>query len=172
MVCPKFHWLIFHAEDHAEASIPGYHLRVGFWRVFERNRLDYGGDTAQGTEAKRCITGCRITSESACQLAVPKDKVHARHLNRLRSEADNEVAIAAAAYALIGIIIWETGKSSHRSFVLEYSNRYVRPDAAQRVLGWLQTAYFCSFGIQREYPTRILPVSCRLALRRRKAPTF
>jgi hypothetical protein len=36
-------------------------------------------------------------------------------------------------------LFWETAKSSHLSFVLEFSNRYVRPDAAQRGLGWLLT---------------------------------
>ena len=37
-------------------------------------------------------------------------------------------------------LFWETAKSSQLSFVREFSNRYVRPDAAQKALGWLLSA--------------------------------
>ena len=36
-------------------------------------------------------------------------------------------------------LFWGTAKSSHLSLMLEFSNRYVRPDAAERALGWLVT---------------------------------
>jgi hypothetical protein len=52
---------------------------------------------------------------------------------------EGRIAMSPSGESLLSLF-WETAKSSHLSLVLEFSNRYVRPDAAQRAFTWLLAA--------------------------------
>src|SRR5215472_3933093 len=75
-------------EHYAKARLPRHHLRVGSRRLIQRDGLDHRRHATERTETKRCLTGCRVSRERACDLALSEYKVRASDLDRFRSDAD------------------------------------------------------------------------------------
>src|SRR5215475_1706940 len=79
---------VFCDQHYPETCLPSHHLRVGSGCLIEWDGLDHSGYTAQRTESERCITSRRISRQRACYLALSEYQIHARNLDRLRSDAE------------------------------------------------------------------------------------
>src|SRR6516164_4390358 len=56
----------------------------------ERDRLNHGGHATQRTETKRCVACRRVPCQSTFELAAPEYEIHARDLDRLRPDAEDD----------------------------------------------------------------------------------
>src|SRR5262249_14999590 len=79
-----------HSQNHAKARLPGHHLRVGGCRLLQWGRLDHGGHAAQRTETERCVTGRGVTSQGTFELAALEYEIHARGLDQLRTDSEDD----------------------------------------------------------------------------------
>src|SRR5262245_30847507 len=79
---------VFCDQHYPKTRLPSHHLRVRRRCLFEWDGLDHGGHAAQGTESERGITGRRVPRQRACYLALSEYEIHARDLDRLRSDAE------------------------------------------------------------------------------------
>src|SRR5215469_5644773 len=75
-------------QHYPETRLPSHHLRVRSGCLIEWDGLDHRRNTAQRTETKSCVTGCRVSRQRATNLALSEYEIDARELDRLRSDAD------------------------------------------------------------------------------------
>src|SRR5215475_4677322 len=94
---------VFCDQHYPETCLPSHHLRIGSGCLIEWDGLDHRGYTAQRTEPERCITSRRISCQRARYLAFSEYQVHARYLDRLRSNAEvNRNSAGTKAFERLG----------------------------------------------------------------------
>src|SRR5262245_59536633 len=71
-----------------KARLTSHHLRVRGGCLIEWDGLDHRRHPTQGTETKRCVSSGGVSRQRACYLAVSEYEIHARDLDRLRSDAE------------------------------------------------------------------------------------
>src|SRR5215831_15458543 len=79
---------VFCDQHYPKTRLPSHHLRIRSRSFLEWDGLDHCSHPAQRTESERCITSCRISRQRSCYLAFSEYEVHARDLDRLRSDAE------------------------------------------------------------------------------------
>src|SRR6516162_10702143 len=79
-----------HGQNYAKARLPSHHLRIGIRRLIERDRLNHGGHAAQRTEAERFVAGRGVPRQGTFELAAPEYEIHARDLDRLWPDAEDD----------------------------------------------------------------------------------
>src|SRR6516162_10661046 len=82
--------LSVHGQNYAKARLPSHHLRVGIRRLVEWDALDHGGHAAQRTETERSVSGRRVPRQRTFEFAAPEYEIHARGLDRLRPNAEDD----------------------------------------------------------------------------------
>src|SRR5215467_1084029 len=79
---------VFCDQHYPKTRLPSHHLRVGSGCLIEWDGLDHCRHPTQGTEAKRCVSSGGVSRQRACYLALSEYEIHARDLDRLRSDAE------------------------------------------------------------------------------------
>src|SRR5215472_4960045 len=89
--CPCFRSArLVHGQNHTKTRLASHHLRVSIRRSLERDCLDHGGHATQRTEAERFVTGRGVSCQSTFELAAPEYEIHARDLDRLWPDAEDD----------------------------------------------------------------------------------
>src|SRR6516165_8397157 len=88
-LCCADGWSV-HSQNNAKARLASHHLRVSIRRSLERDRLNHGGHASQHTETERCVACRGVSCQSAFELAAPEYEIHARDLDRLRPDAEDD----------------------------------------------------------------------------------
>src|ERR1700757_5036401 len=79
---------VFRDQHYPKTRLPSHHLRVGSGCLIEWDGLDHRRHPTQGTETKRRVSSGRVSRQRACYLALSEYEIHARDLDRLRSDAE------------------------------------------------------------------------------------
>src|SRR5215813_550895 len=80
--------VVFCDQHDPKARLPSHHLRVRGGCLIKWDGLDHRRHTTQGTETKRCVSSGGVSRQRACYLALSEYEIHARELDRLRSDAE------------------------------------------------------------------------------------
>src|SRR5262245_29718076 len=79
---------VFCDQHYPKTRLPSHHLRVGSGCLIEWDGLDHRRHPTQDTETKRCVSSGGVSRQRACYLALSEYEIHARDLDRLRSDAE------------------------------------------------------------------------------------
>src|SRR5262245_123845 len=86
--CPGWPLPFFVTSTIRKTRLPSHHLSVGSGCLIEWDGLDHRRRATQGTETKRCVSSGRVSRQRACYLALSEYEIHARDLDRFRSDAE------------------------------------------------------------------------------------
>src|SRR5215470_458023 len=79
---------VFCNQHYPKTRLPSHHLRVRSGCLIEWDCLDHRRHATQGTETKRCVSSGRVSRQRTCHFALSEYEIHARDLDRLRSDAE------------------------------------------------------------------------------------